>query len=131
MSSTNIDNLNPNNTEKINFDCPINSSEETSASSPVINPKDSLSIFLSEIRLENYYSLLKNNGFDDIQLLLAQSKNGIAITDKQLKLSGINIPGDRAKILIRLQEKAGNFIFPIPKEVYHINQSKNIMKIKI
>ena len=137
ISLTNIDNLNQNKAEKINFDCPINSSEETSASSPVINPKDSLSIFLSEIRLEHYYSKMKNNGFDDIQLLLEQSKKGTAITDKQLKLSGINIPGDRAKILIRLQEKAGNFSFPIPKEVYHIRQSdnfiedKNINKLKI
>ena len=136
MSITNIDNINTNNTEKINFDCPINSSEETSTSSPIIKQKDSLNIFLSEIRLEHYYSLLKNNGFDDIQLLLDQSKNGIAITDKQLKLSGINIPGDRAKILIRLQEKAGNFSFPIPNEVYYINQNKdynvdkNINKIK-
>ena len=69
---------------------------------------------------------MKLNGFDDIQLLINQTKNGNSITDKQLKLSGINIPGDRAKILIKLQEKAGNFIFPVPKEVYYIYQNNNI-----
>ena len=136
-SITNIDNSIPNKLEKINFDCPIHSSDETDVSSPAIKPnKDPLNLFLSEIQLEKYYSLMKNNGFDDIQLLLNQTKNDIAITDKQLKLSGLNIPGDRAKILIRLQEKAGNFSFPIPQEVYHIyqsdnyNEDKNIIKLK-
>ena len=137
LSITNIDNSIPNKLEKINFDCPIHSSDETDVSSPAIKPnKDPLNLFLSEIQLEKYYSLMKNNGFDDIQLLLNQTKNDIAITDKQLKLSGLNIPGDRAKILIRLQEKAGNFSFPIPQEVYHIyqsdnyNEDKNIIKLK-
>ena len=137
LSITNIDNSIPNKFEKINFDCPIHSSDETDVSSPAIKPnKDPLNLFLSEIQLEKYYSLMKNNGFDDIQLLLNQTKNDIAITDKQLKLSGLNIPGDRAKILIRLQEKAGNFSFPIPQEVYHIyqsdnyNEDKNIIKLK-
>ena len=137
LSITNIDNSIPNKLEKINFDCPIHSSDETDVSSPTIKPnKDPLNLFLSEIQLEKYYSLMKNNGFDDIQLLLNQTKNDIAITDKQLKLSGLNIPGDRAKILIRLQEKAGNFSFPIPQEVYHIyqsdnyNEDKNIIKLK-
>ena len=137
LSIINIDNSIPNKLEKINFDCPIHSSDETDVSSPAIKPnKDPLNLFLSEIQLEKYYSLMKNNGFDDIQLLLNQTKNDIAITDKQLKLSGLNIPGDRAKILIRLQEKAGNFSFPIPQEVYHIyqsdnyNEDKNIIKLK-
>ena len=137
LSITNIDNSIPNKLEKINFDCPIHSSDETDVSSPAIKPnKDPLNLFLSEIQLEKYYSLMKNNGFDDIQLLLNQTKNDIAITDKQLKLSGLNIPGDRAKILIRLEEKAGNFSFPIPQEVYHIyqsdnyNENKNIIKLK-
>ena len=39
--------------------------------------------------------------------------------DKQLKLIGINIPGDRAKILIRFEEKANMFEFSIPKSVYY------------
>ena len=80
----------------------------------------SLYIFLLEIKLEKYYNILNSNGFEDIQLLIDQEKNLTAITDIQLKEAGINIPGDRAKILIRLQEKAENFIYHIPKNVYYI-----------
>ena len=137
ISDGNLNNISTKNNTKINLDCPLNSSEETFNSSQMIKSQDSLYKFLSEIHQENYYSLMKSNGFDDVQLLLNQTKTGIAITDSQLKLSGINIPGDRAKILIRFQEKAGNFVFPIPKEVYYICQNiddykedKNINKIK-
>ena len=125
LSETNLNNFSSKTNGKINLDCPINSSDETSISSQMIKSNDPLYKFLLEIRLEKYYSLMKSNGFDDIQLLINQTKNGIGITDKQLKLSGINIPGDRAKILIRLQEKAGNFNFQIPKEVYYICQKEN------
>ena len=137
LSEANLNNISTKKNTKINLDCPINTSEETTISSQ--KPKsndDYLYKFLSEIRLENYYSIMKSNGFDDIQLLLNQTKTGIAITDKQLKLSGIMVPGDRAKILIRLQEKAGHFSFPVPKEVYYINQNddynddKNINNLK-
>ena len=80
---------------------------------------DTLYHFLSEIKLEKYYNILNSNGFEDIQVLINQEKTTTAITDEQLKEAGINPPGDRAKILIRLQEKAGNFIFQIPKTVYY------------
>ena len=124
-SEANINNGITKKFNKLNLDCPINSSQETSISSPIKKPQDSLYKFLSEIRLENYYSILNSNGFDDIPLLINQTKTGTAITDKQLKISGINIPGDRAKILLKLQEKAGNFGFPVPKEVYYICQNEN------
>ena len=126
QKSQNIKEIETKNNTKVNFDCPLNSSQDTFNSSFIRKNDESLYQFLFEIRQENYYSIMKSNGFDDIQLLLNQTKKGIAITDKQLKLSGINIPGDRAKILIRLQEKAGNFIFPVPKEVYYIYQNNNI-----
>ena len=84
------------------------------------NPQDSLYMFLSEINMEKYYNVMNNSGFDDIQLLINETKSGIGVTDTQLKEGGIKIPGDRAKILIRLQEKAGNFEFQIPKNVYYI-----------
>ena len=89
-------------------------------------PQDSLYIFLSEINMEKYYNVMNSNGFEDIQLLINETKSGIGVTDAQLKEGGIKIPGDRAKILIRLQEKAGNFVFQIPKNVYYIcNDSEN------
>ena len=82
--------------------------------------------------------LLASNGFDDINLILDQSKNGkSSIQDSELKEAGIKIPGDRAKILIRIQEISNNFDFPIPKEVYYniknkkeIENDKNIIKLK-
>ena len=123
-----MNNITTKNNTKINLDCPIDSSDDSFNYNSMGKSQDSLYKFLSEIRLEQYYNLMKANGFDDIELLLNQSKTGIAITDKQLKLSGMKIPGDRAKILIRLQEKAGNFIFPIPKEVYYIYQNNNFIQ---
>ena len=128
LSEANLNNITTKNNTKINLDCPIDSSDDSFNYNSMNKSQDSLYKFLSEIRLEQYYNLMKVNGFDDIELLLNQSKTGIAITDKQLKLSGMKIPGDRAKILIRLQEKAGNFIFPIPKEVYYIYQNNNFIQ---
>lgn len=81
---------------------------------------ESLLIFLSEIKLEKYYNIMNSNGFEDIQLLINEAKSGMSVTDSQLKEAGIGLPGDRAKILIRLQEKAGNFSFQIPKKVYYM-----------
>ena len=81
---------------------------------------ESLLIFLSEIKLEKYYNIMNSNGFEDIQLLIDETKSGMGVTDSQLKEAGIDPPGDRAKILIRLQEKAGNFTFQIPKRAYYI-----------
>ena len=86
---------------------------------PINNSQISLYNFLLEIKLDKYYNLLNSNGFEDIQVLINQGKSILAITDAQLKEVGIDIPGDRAKILIRLQEKAGNFQYQIPKNVYY------------
>ena len=47
--------------------------------------------------------------------------------ENELKEAGISCPGDRAKILIRIQEKAGNFRFNVPKSVYYT--CKNLNKI--
>ena len=93
--------------------------------------------FLSQINMEKYYNILKINGFDNINLLIEQMKSDSPIKDSELKNSGINIPGDRAKILIRLEEKGNLFPFQIPKNVYYIpdedaniNEDENIVKLK-
>ena len=93
---------------------------------------DSLYIFLSEINLEKkYYTLMNSNGFEEIQLLIEQEKTYTSVTDDQLKEIGILLPGDRAKILIHLEEKAELFSFPVPKNVYYdiknINNINNIL----
>ena len=76
--------------------------------------------FLMQIHMEKYYDNLNNNGFEYINMIIDDTKVGNYLTDKQLKLIGINIPGDRAKILIRFEEKADMFEFNIPKSVYYI-----------
>ena len=106
----------------------VMTAEDTVNKSKNINSPDSLYQFLSEIKLDKYYNILNSNGFEDIQVLINQEKTNIALTDDQLKEGGIELPGDRAKILIRLQEKAGNFIFQVPKNVYYIcNNLDNYM----
>ena len=75
--------------------------------------------FLSQIYLLKYLDNLDNNGFDDINLLIEEAKNGNVIKDQELKEAGIKIPGDRAKILIRIKEKANLFGFTVPKSVYY------------
>ena len=94
--------------------------------------------FLFQINMDKYLAILANNGFDDINLILEQSKNGgTSIQDWELKEAGISAPGDRAKILIRIQELSNNFPFPVPKEVYHkiedinkIENDEHIQKLK-
>ena len=76
--------------------------------------------FLMQIHMEKYYDNLNNNGFEYINMIIDDTKVGNYLTDKQLKLIGINIPGDRAKILIRFEEKANMFEFNIPKSVYYV-----------
>ena len=83
--------------------------------------------FLSQINLLKYLNNLDNNGFDDINLLIEEAKKGDIIKDQELKEAGISVPGDRAKILIRIKEKANLFGFTVPKSVYYtLNDWNNI-----
>ena len=83
------------------------------ASTPLID-------FLNKLKMEKYANNLINNGFDDIQLIIEQTKgNNLGITDENLKEAGILLPGERAKMIIKIQELAKNFVFPIPKGVYY------------
>ena len=79
--------------------------------------------FLMQINMQKYYDNLNNNGFEYINMIIDDTKLGNYLTDKQLKSIGINIPGDRAKILIRFEEKANMFEFNIPKSVYYISHN--------
>ena len=84
--------------------------------------------------MQKYLNNFIENGFDDIKIIIEQAQKGIYIKDSELKEAGILIPGDRAKILIRIQEKAGNFKFAVPKSVYYtcrnINKVNNDINIK-
>jgi hypothetical protein len=75
--------------------------------------------FLKSIYMEKYYNNFIINGFDDIKLIINQTKKDLGITENNLIETGVYIPGDRAKIIIKIQELAGNFSYQIPKEVYY------------
>ena len=82
--------------------------------------------FFSEINIsKNYVTLLNINGYDDLNLLIEQTKTGIVITDKILKDIGISSPGKRAKILIHLEELAFLFNFQIEKEKVYFQNERN------
>ena len=87
---------------------------------------NSLYLFLSSINLCKYYNILNINGFDEINLLIEQSKNNnVVISDENLIEIGILLPGDRIKILIRIFELANNFSFDLPKNFYYSDNSYN------
>ena len=86
----------------------------------------SLYQFLSEIGMEKYCNVMILNGYDDIKLLIQQTKKGLYIEEKELKEVGILIPGDRAKILIYFLEKGEALNFKVPKNIYHICKYQNI-----
>ena len=99
--------------------------------SPLINEKVSKSIgkksellnFMKEINLPKIYAdILLDNGFDDLELLILQSKREIGISDQNLKDIGINSAGERTKISIHLEELAGNFSFPLENEKIYSNK---------
>ena len=69
--------------------------------------------------------ILSLNGFDDLNLLIEQTKNGIAITDENLREIGIKLPGIRAKILIHLEELSNLFDFPIEREKVYFENERN------
>ena len=79
--------------------------------------------FLLQINLQEYYDLMNDNGFSDILKIIEETKKGNYIKDIQLNRIGIAKPGDRAKILIRLEEKANLYDFEVPKAVYYFNSN--------
>ena len=88
----------------------------------LFNKKKELIKFISEINLPQRYSeILIENGFDDLAVLTNQMKKGLALSYQNLKDIGINNPGDRAKILIHLEEISQNFDFILEKDVIYSN----------
>ena len=82
--------------------------------------------FFKEIGVNiEYIKLLSLNGFDDLNLLIEQSKNGIAMSDENLREIGIKFPGIRAKISIHLEELANLFDFPIEREKVYFQNERN------
>ena len=78
---------------------------------------------------KEYAQKFIDNGFDDLNLLLFQTESGIAISNQNLKDIGISPYGERAKILIHLEERAGLIPYILEKEkIYsseHYSNNKN------
>ena len=99
--------------------------DEKKMNKEIKDTKEELYDFLLKIEMEQYTDILIQEGFDDIDLVINQMKTGNPINDDILREIGIERPGDRAKILIRIQECAGLFEFKIQFEpVYYINRKK-------
>ena len=80
--------------------------------------------FINEINLPKEYAFnLIDNGFDNLEMLISQTKNGIALTYENLR---IKKPGERIKILIHLEEISENFKFLFPKIIYNNDNNDNI-----
>ena len=116
---------NNSNKKKLNTNEPIKTESKLKSN----NFKNNIPLkeFLSQINLLKYFDNLDSNGFDDVNILIEEAKKGETIKDEELKEVGISCPGDRAKILIRIKEKANIFGFSVPKNVYHICQNLNNM----
>ena len=90
------------------------------------NRKADLFKFIQEINLpKEYTNNLIDNGFDVLDVLIYQATKGIAFTYQNLKDIGIKLPGERAKILVHLEEIAGNFDFKFDKELVYSNKIDN------
>ena len=92
-----------------------------------LNKKSEIYKFITEINLpKEYTNNLIDNGFDALEVLISQAKKGIALTYQNLKEIGIKLPGERAKILIHLEELAGNFPYYLDTDVIYFNMNKSI-----
>ena len=75
--------------------------------------------FITEINLpKEYANNLIDNGFDNLDVLIYQTKHGIALTYENLRDIGIKKPGERIKILVHLEEISGNFNFVIEQKIF-------------
>lgn len=90
--------------------------------------KQKLYQFLKEIGMQNYGKRLISEGFDDIDLILKQMNEGFPLLEDTLKEIGTIPAGDRAKILIRLQEISNYFNFDFPFDVVYFKNNGSILK---
>jgi hypothetical protein len=98
----------------------------SSIETPPPNEQHALFTFLSEINMEKHFNTLISAGYDNIQLYINQMKrNNSFIKDCDLQSIGLTLPGERAKILIYIQDKAKCFPFTVPKKVYYTSPTPN------
>ena len=64
-------------------------------------------MWLEKNHLEEYYEVLVDAGYDDIQVMIQQMNGPMPIVDKNLREIGIIKPGHRRYLLIKLEQEAG------------------------
>ena len=86
----------------------------------ILDKRMELYNFIKEINLPiKYAEILLDNGFDDLEVLINQTKSGVALSYQNLKEIGVGTPGERGKILIRLEEITDIFNFDIEKDIIY------------
>jgi SAM domain (Sterile alpha motif) len=79
--------------------------------------------WLENIKLEEYYEMLVDAGYDDIQVMVSQMNGPMPISDKNLIEIGLNKPGHRRYLLINLEQEAGLSKKLQPKKNFKENSS--------
>jgi hypothetical protein len=88
------------------------------------NKNSELVNFFTEINLPLVYAIkFIENGFDDLNIILALTKTSTAITNKNLKEIGIKKASHRSQILIHLEERAGIIPFYVENKIYNNNEN--------
>ena len=99
--------------------------KENKINSKLEENQNQLEIFFSEIKLpKEYAKKFIENGFDDLNLLKFQTKSSIALSNQNLKDIGIKSCGERAKILIHLEEKSGIIQYFLEKDKIYLNEEE-------
>lgn len=71
-------------------------------------------------------TILSRNGYDDINWMCMRMKSTNYITDESLRDLGIKRPGDRAKILLGLEDLAGTITLDNRSSLFYRATSSNI-----
>ena len=90
--------------------------------------KEKLIEFLKEIGMQKYSDILISEGFDDIDFIIKQMNIGFPSLYDTLKEIGINSPGDRAKLLVHIQEISKGFDFEFPFENVYFKNNRSIQR---
>mmetsp|Transcript_33320 Transcript_33320/g.58451 ORF Transcript_33320/g.58451 Transcript_33320/m.58451 type:complete len:300 (-) Transcript_33320:589-1488(-) len=84
--------------------------------------------WLEKINLQDLYEILIGGGYDDISSMIDQMHSPLPITEQMLKNIGIDKPGHRVKLLMKLEEDAG-FVPARSSRVRHESRnSRNFLK---
>lgn len=81
-------------------------------------------LLLLGLNMEEYFPYFVKGGYDDLDLMIEQIKSidGNPISHNDLRAIGIKKPGDRARIILKLEEISNLFNFTVPGNAYYCNK---------